>query len=591
MTADWLLGIDFGTSNTAAAHSGATSGVVETLALSHTSNVMSSAVFVDTPDRIAVGDVALNSAERNPASFIPSPKRLVGQQSVINVNGYSLPAYVLIGAVLRSVLGRAAAAHGGQPPAHLVLTHPEAWSPIQVQVLRDAAAQAGADPHRITTISEPRAAAQHYSRTHAVDPGARIAVFDFGGGTLDVAVLAATGHGTFDVIAARGDNGLGGKNFDALIRRWVDGQLESRNPPLLAYLRRAPVGIRQNLDDSIRRAKELLSEAPSATITVAGEGFHETLQITRDEFDELIDAPLDRAVHLTRAALADAGIAPGQLTALYLTGGTSRIPLVHQKLAPLGKIATLDDPKTVVAQGSLTALVASQQTATGPQYAQTQIRPSIPGAADLLPSSPTPAAPASGKRTKILAAVAAVVVVAAAAVLGIVLTSGGDETPGNAAAVSSTTSQPDQVPTTGTTLAVTEEEVLAGLPTQLTSDFAECKKNGFTENDGVELRCVLKDDGATVVGTTDDGVSMFVSLDLKEAKKDVLKKRQLYGQDEGDELVENTDRTAAADIDVQSGDYVYVTYANNVTGVRASIHGLDSAESAKTFLRRAGLVN
>jgi Hsp70 protein len=591
MTADWLLGIDFGTSNTAAAHSGATSGVVETLALSHTSNVMSSAVFVDTPDRIAVGDVALNSAERNPASFIPSPKRLVGQQSVINVNGYSLPAYVLIGAVLRSVLGRAAAAHGGQPPAHLVLTHPEAWSPIQVQVLRDAAAQAGADPHRITTISEPRAAAQHYSRTHAVDPGARIAVFDFGGGTLDVAVLAATGHGTFDVIAARGDNGLGGKNFDALIRRWVDGQLESRNPPLLAYLRRAPVGIRQNLDDSIRRAKELLSEAPSATITVAGEGFHETLQITRDEFDELIDAPLDRAVHQTRAALADAGIAPGQLTALYLTGGTSRIPLVHQKLAPLGKIATLDDPKTVVAQGSLTALVASQQTATGPQYAQTQMRPSIPGAADLLPNSPTPAAPASGKRTKILAAVAAVVVVAAAAVLGIVLTSGDDETPGNAAAVSSTTSQPAQVPITGTTLAVTEEEVLAGLPTQLTADFAECKKNGFTENDGVELRCVLKDDGATVVGTTDDGVSMFVSLDLKEAKKDVLKKRQLYGQDEGDELVENTDRTAAADIDVQSGDYVYVTYANNVTGVRASIHGLDSAESAKTFLRRAGLVN
>lgn len=219
---DWLLGIDFGTSNTAAAHSGATSGAVETLALSHTSNVMSSAVFVDTPDRIAVGDVAINSAERNPASFVPSPKRLIGGPSMIEVNAYSLPAYALVGAVLRSVLARAGAAHAGQPPAHLVLTHPEAWSPTQIQVLRDGAVYAGADPARISTISEPRAAAQHYSRSHAVDPGAKIAVFDFGGGTLDIAVLAATGNGTFDVLAARGDNGLGGKNFDAMIRRWVE---------------------------------------------------------------------------------------------------------------------------------------------------------------------------------------------------------------------------------------------------------------------------------------------------------------------------------------------------------------------------------
>lgn len=583
---DWLLGIDFGTSNTAAAHSGATSGAVETLALSHTSNVMSSAVYVDTPDRIAVGDVAINSAELNPAAFVPSPKRLIGQQSVVNVNGYSLPPYVLVAAVLRSVLGRAGAAHGGQPPTHLVLTHPEAWSPAQVQVLRDAAAVAGADPTRITTISEPRAAAQHYSRTHAVDPGAKIAVFDFGGGTLDVAVLAATGGGTFDVIAARGDNSLGGKNFDALIRRWVYQQLEARNPALLGYLRQAPVGISQNLDDSIRRAKELLSEAPSATITVAGGGFHDTLQLTRDEFDELIDTPLDRAVNLTRAALADARIHGGELTALYLTGGTSRIPLVHQKLAALGPIATLDDPKTVVAQGALTALTASSQ------YADTQMRPAIPAAADLLPEqSGISQQAAPSRRPKMLAAAAAVLVIAVAVVLTVVLTRGGSDSPDSTAAASTPPSTTAAAPTVNG-LGTTEEQVLAALPPAVSNELEGCKKSGFTENDGVEIQCTFKNGSPATTGVGDPSyVGITVGLDQKQAKKEVLKLRQRYGSDDGDVLVENTDRTAAAELDKFSDQTTTITYANNATGITASISRFLGTDEARTFLTRTGLIN
>ena len=88
----------------------------------------------------------------------------------------------------------------------------------------------GIPAERITTISEPRAAAGHYSRSHALQHGTRIAVFDFGGGTLDIAVLEVTPTNTFQVIAARGDNGLGGKNFDALLQRWVEDRLADRDP-------------------------------------------------------------------------------------------------------------------------------------------------------------------------------------------------------------------------------------------------------------------------------------------------------------------------------------------------------------------------
>ncbi|HHX85309.1 MAG TPA: Hsp70 family protein, partial [Actinomycetales bacterium] len=95
---DWTLAIDFGTSNTAAAHTGPVSGAVETLQLGHNRTTMSSAVFVESPDHVDVGDVAANKAEANPAGFVPSPKRSISQ-GVVHANGYDVPASVPVAAV------------------------------------------------------------------------------------------------------------------------------------------------------------------------------------------------------------------------------------------------------------------------------------------------------------------------------------------------------------------------------------------------------------------------------------------------------------------------------------------------------------
>ena len=374
----WDLAVDFGTSNTAAAHTGIRSGSPETLPLTHQGNLMSSAVFVESPTTIDVGDVALNRAETNPSAFIPSPKRVIGQGTV-HVNGYDIPTSLPVAAVLRFALDRATGVHRGQPPARLVLTHPEGWSPREIDVLREAAAPLGYQGEAVVTVSEPRAAAHFYTRTERLTPGAKIAVFDFGGGTLDVAVLTATSADTFEVIAARGDNSLGGKNLDALVRRWVDTQLTGDNPELLHFLRTAaPTHILRTLDDSIRRAKELLSSTDSATISVVDSRHdrRETLTLTRAEFESIIAAEIERAAALTHATLVDAGLtSPQGLTALYLTGGSSRIPLVQHRIAALGPIATLDDPKTVVVQGALIATAqpspAPPATTTGPVPAST----------------------------------------------------------------------------------------------------------------------------------------------------------------------------------------------------------------------------
>ncbi|OZC42663.1 hypothetical protein CH289_27095 [Rhodococcus sp. RS1C4] len=650
---EWTLAIDFGTSNTAAAHTSPISGAVETLMLSHNRTTMSSSVFVESPDRIAVGDVAVDRAESNPAAFVPAPKRAVGQ-GVVTVNGYTVPVAVPVAAVLSSVITRAAAAHGGTRPAVLVLTHPEAWSRREIQVLLDAAAQVGMHPSQVATVSEPRAAAHYYTRAHTLAPGARIAVFDFGGGTLDVAVLEANAQGSFDIVAARGDNGLGGKNLDAHLRRWLDQQLEVRDPDLLDFLRtRAPLDVRYGLDDSIRRAKELLSEAPSATITVTGDGRSERFQITRDELDELIAPVLNTAVTLTRSTLLDAHVTePGQLDALYLTGGSSRIPAVHEHLRHLGPIATLDDPKTVVAQGAIAAAAPTgrsghhaptrtQEKLTGhPAPTSAQAGPSTqpaPAPAVSKPSTaafaaPWPTSPASssagapsgrsslgdepfatatghrggGRRKMVLAGAGIAVVVALAAAASIVLLGrGGDDNPDVTAAGQSSASEPTADPAAAsggdsgaTAPPATKDAVIAALPPALRTEVSECEQTGETDNGGPQLQCQMSATGSLLSGIVeDDGLSSYiiVSVDMREAKKDVLGLRQGFQNNTAvadNEIVENVARTAAAAVSgPEYGDTYSIVYANGSTGVMLNYSDAVGMDGAKTFLSRAGLIN
>ncbi|MYR08267.1 Hsp70 family protein [Gordonia sp. SID5947] len=623
----WTLAIDFGTSNSAAAHSGATSGGIETLSLTHTSNLMPSAVYVGAPDHITVGDAALDRAQQNPAGFVASPKRLIGGGPMCTVNGYTFPTYVLVAAVVGAIVQRGKAAHAGLPPAQVVITHPEAWAQQQIRVLIDGAAQAGIDPARVTTISEPRAAAAHYSRSHAMQPGARIAVFDFGGGTLDIAVLTVTDENAFSVVAARGNNGLGGKNLDALVQRWVEQRLEDRDPNLVTYLRRqAPLDVVQSLQDSIRRAKELLSEAPSATITVPAPTGRQTLQITRDEFDELIAPAVDQAMQLTRATLLDAGIThPEQLTALYLTGGSSRIPLVQQRLGELGPVATLDDPKTVVAQGALVTALAEAAPATNERGVV------VPGAGDLMPSwhgqGPSAAGQSAGPRTpaggqpygrqphvapeftapnptagtprrwgRIGAIAVAVVAVVGIGAGTVALMSRDDGTPDPAtAAGESSVAATGEVGKDGGMIVTDEAQLMSTLPAPLKDATTNCIKVGFSRNDALKMQCNFSDDGALADLKRSDAGSYFMlfEVDESEAKAKIVGIRNgTYSQGKGT-LVEDDNRLSAADIKLASSvsDSYNIDFASTASDLVVTVFGLGSVEDGKTFLTRSGLIS
>lgn len=345
------LAVDFGSSNTAAAYRDAEGGSHK-IQLSSEGFLMPSAVFVHDGG-VLVGRTAVQAAMTKPDAFEASPKRRLADGDIV-LGGEAVPVTRLIAAVLTDVLERSKRAMRADPD-EVILTHPDTWASPRQELLADAAALAGVERRRIRLVSEATSAAWYYTVAASQLPrGSRLAVFDFGAGTCDVAVLDKHQDETFVAVAADGIEGLGGQDLDARIYAWVRGQISESEPALVEALD-AQIGARLALLDRIREAKEALSEATSASIVVAGSTGGLVLQLSRDEFQKLIGPDVDRAVKLARYVLADAEKrrpAASPVT-IYLTGGSSAVPLVQARLSELGPVGLLGDPKTVVAQGAL----------------------------------------------------------------------------------------------------------------------------------------------------------------------------------------------------------------------------------------------
>lgn len=350
------LAIDFGTSNTAAAFRDA-AGRSSKIQLSPDGFLMPSAVFVDG-DTVLVGRTAMRLATSNPEAFEPMPKRRLREPD-FRLGSGSLPAARLVSAVLSEVLAKARAVMGA-PPDHVILTHPDTWTHTQSDLFVSAGVAAGVDRGRIRLVSEATSAGWYYTVAATDLPvGARLAVVDFGADSCDVAVLDKRSDGTFVVGGADGLTDLGGRVLDERIRGWVLEQLD----PALAEAMDTP-SAHLTLSNQIREAKEALSEAVSAPIVVTGAG-NTMLELTRAEFERLIASDIERAVTMLGEVLAAAeqhGAAQAPVT-IYLTGGSSAVPLLRSRLSSLGPVNLLGDPKTVVAQGAL--LVPAEGGAAG----------------------------------------------------------------------------------------------------------------------------------------------------------------------------------------------------------------------------------
>ncbi|MEV4499183.1 Hsp70 family protein [Micromonospora arborensis] len=406
----FALGVDLGTSNTVAVlrwPDGRTRPL-----LMDGQPVSPSAVYADPDGTLHTGWDARRLAQADPARFEANPKRRVDEPTVL-LGDRSYPPSDLLAAVLAAVARAAVGTVGFLPPA--VLTCPAAWDATRRQVLADALLQAGwpqAAEHTLAgptppgtrLLREPVAAARYYAQVlhRPVPVGDAIAVFDFGGGTLDVAVLRNEGadpwgDSGFTVVADGGLPDLGGLDLDAALVQRVGELVGDRHAAQWARLTR-PADPAQRRDqvrlwDEVRGAKETLSRSTTAPVAVPGVA--EAVRLTRADVERVATPLLRRAVDRAREVVAAAGLSPDQLAGLFLVGGSSRIPLVARMLhAELGVAPTvLDQPELPVAEGALTDLPLRRPLPT-PAYAGPHIAaPAPPAPTPASPPAPTPVSP------------------------------------------------------------------------------------------------------------------------------------------------------------------------------------------------------
>ena len=190
MVGPTMLVIDFGTTFTTAVLAGPEGPRL--LDVDSGESKMPSSVFRTGDGQLVCGRLAENQAAVDPSSFLPTPKRRLGHDSVL-LGGVEIDTVDLIAAVLARVADEARRQGNGALPAEVRLTHPASWRESRRSALLRAAERAGLG--RATLVPEPIAAAAHYvnrigaTQGSAVPPGALIAVYDLGGGTFDTAVV------------------------------------------------------------------------------------------------------------------------------------------------------------------------------------------------------------------------------------------------------------------------------------------------------------------------------------------------------------------------------------------------------------------
>ncbi|MEW7981692.1 MAG: Fe-S protein assembly chaperone HscA [gamma proteobacterium symbiont of Phacoides pectinatus] len=353
-------GIDLGTTNSLVAS--VRSGRAETLADGQGRHLLPSVVRY-TPQGVMVGHEAREWAALDPANTVVSVKRLLGRAiDEVKTLGSRLPYELAPGAgavarlrtaggdvtpievsaeILKGLARRAEQTLGGDLQG-VVITVPAYFDDAQRQATKDAATLAGLKVLRL--LNEPTAAAVAYGLDSGSD-GVH-AIYDLGGGTFDISILRLQ-RGVFEVLSTGGDSALGGDDLDRAVAEWLMGQAGIAEDADHAMLRR--------LMRDACAAKEALSEADSAPIELElADGSHWRGELTREQFNTLVDPLIRKTLAPCRRALRDAGITAAEVRDVVMVGGSTRVPRVRELVGGFFETEPLVsiDPDRVVALGA-----------------------------------------------------------------------------------------------------------------------------------------------------------------------------------------------------------------------------------------------
>lgn len=348
------VGIDLGTTNTLVAS--VRSGVATTLDDVKGQALIPSVVHYGI--EVSVGEEAKAMSETDSANTIVSIKRMMGRSLTDIQLRYARLPYdfspsenglplintrlgkknpIEISADILRVVNARAVASLGEEINGVVITVPAYFDDAQRAATKEAAKLAGL--HVLRLLNEPTAAAIAYGLDSLGQEGV-IAVYDLGGGTFDVSILRLS-KGVFEVLATGGDCALGGDDFDSLIADWIVKEAGLVSLSGDAY--------RQVLN-AATAAKVSLSHSELSDVDVLGwKGV-----LSRALFESLIEKLVNKTLLSCRRALKDAGVVLSDVLEVAMVGGSTRVPLVRDKVGeffsktPLMNI----DPDKVVAIGA-----------------------------------------------------------------------------------------------------------------------------------------------------------------------------------------------------------------------------------------------
>jgi YVTN family beta-propeller protein len=376
----YLLSVDLGTTFVAAALSSGSQP--EMFTLGERSVVAPALVYLGEDNTLVTGEAANRLALSSPERVAREFKRRLGDPTPIRLAGTPFAVTELLATLLRDVLAKVTETEG-TPPQQVVLTHPATWGPLRRGLFDEVVHLAGLSDTPTHTLSEPEAAAAHYTTSRGLRDGELIAVYDLGGGTFDVTVLHAHPRRVEILGIPEGIERLGGIDFDEALFNHIDHASGGAISNLDVRDQRTSVALARLRQDCVL-AKEDLSTVTETVIPVFLPDLNFDLRITRAQFEDLVRAQVESTVGALARTLGSAQVNPAQLNAVLLVGGSSRIPLVARTVSETLGVRTVVDahPKHAVALGAaaLGSAIAQGQIVRRVQLAAAHSRAVLPAA-------------------------------------------------------------------------------------------------------------------------------------------------------------------------------------------------------------------
>ncbi len=370
----YLLSVDLGTTFSAAAIS--EGGRVEIIPLGSQTATIPSVVALRADGTVLTGEAAERRSVTEPTRVAREFKRRLGDPTPMVIGGTPYGAETLMAHLLKGIVDRVAQQQAS-PPTKVILSHPANYGPYKLDLLE----QVGhlAESTDVEFITEPQAAAVHYSGLERIEAGEVVAVYDLGGGTFDAALVRRTETG-FELLGTPdGMERFGGIDLDEAVfehvRRSLGRALEGLDPTDAAV-----TSALARLRKDCRSAKEGLSADTDAAIPVMLPSLHTEVRLTRSEFEDMIRPRLRETMTTLERVARSAGLEFSDLSRVLLVGGSSRIPLVGEMVReatgrPVGLGA---HPKHAIALGAAEAGAAGAtrptvavETAQEPEFEET----------------------------------------------------------------------------------------------------------------------------------------------------------------------------------------------------------------------------